>query len=399
MPTDRDYFIDAINKYIDADDYDKILQLIRNPGYSINVHGSRNNWTALHFAIEHNKLHLVELFLLMKANPYQPVSGNNYSPRKHAKLPKKLNTEGVAIPNPEIIKLFPDPKANPEMTDYDLREDLKNEFINKIKKKDVDVVEDMLSKGFEYNDFSHYEGRDSALEIAIKTGSFEIAVKLVKIGAITTDPQLNEWLSDHAHQPGIKPFINLLQWEKQKQIQMVEAFCNAPGKTGEEKLNAARQSIYDIQKKFDSDVQKLMDNCLKGKEWSSTITTSLSQHPKYPAELGEACKKMVALVDGLYQNEELSEEDAKKLIALTDTLIKDPNTHKVFLNTAKEYQAVAGGKLSAYMMLIAGWAAKILTLGYQGEALIKHATEKLERIELVEKLSSDSEAYTKNTPI
>ena len=48
------------------------------------------------------------------------------------------------------------------------------------------------------------------------------------------------------------------------------------------------------------------------------------------------------------------------------------------------------------MMLLAGWAAKIVSFGHWGDARIKYATEKLEQIDLVDAFSKMSAARNVN---
>ena len=118
----------------------------------------------------------------------------------------------------------------------------------------------------------------------------------------------------------------------------------------------------------------------------------------YPKEFADAITKMTTLIVKLYENKTLDLNKAKNLMNLTLDLIDNPKTHNTFLAKAKNYQDVAGGKLSAYMMLVADWATKIVSVGYKGEAWIRQATKKLEQIETVEALARASETYslTKN---
>ena len=125
------------------------------------------------------------------------------------------------------------------------------------------------------------------------------------------------------------------------------------------------------------------------------IEEKLSQRPNDPIDFKNACHEMIALVARLQENEQLSSTESIDLLIKTERLIDDPAQYKTFLTEAKNYRMVAGGRLAAYMMLIAGWAARIMTINYAGHAWIRLANEKLDYLATTEKYAGASEAYSK----
>ena len=113
------------------------------------------------------------------------------------------------------------------------------------------------------------------------------------------------------------------------------------------------------------------------------------------SEFANACADLLSLLDNLRKKLtpiQFTDVQYNYLMSETKALMAQPTKNKDFVALAKEYRHVAGEKLSAQMMLVAGWAAKIVTLGSTvGDAWIKFATEKLERIALADKVLSESE--------
>lgn len=81
------------------------------------------------------------------------------------------------------------------------------------------------------------------------------------------------------------------------------------------------------------------------------------------------------------RKEQLSSEESINLLKRTESLVDNPADYKIFLTEAKNYRMVAGGRLAAYMMLIVGWAAKIVTFDHAGDAWIRLANEKLDYLQ------------------
>lgn len=113
------------------------------------------------------------------------------------------------------------------------------------------------------------------------------------------------------------------------------------------------------------------------------------------SNFAQSCEKLVTLIINLEKDDQLRVTESLDLLNRIEHLVDSPNEYTAFLQAAKEYQRVAGGKLSAYMMLVAGWAAKILSLGYREDALIKFSSEKIEQIEVVEQFAEASKMLSK----
>ncbi|KTD72975.1 hypothetical protein [Legionella tucsonensis] len=189
-------------------------------------------------------------------------------------------------------------------------------------------------------------------------------------------------------------------------------FNNYPlGKVGRHQFDAAnvvKQVMFlggenrtpDAEKNLEqyifNSIKSIMKNDLfkSLRQLHQNIETKLSQHLDYPIDFKKACNEMIELVAKLLENEQLSSEESIDLMKRTENLIDNPAEYKTFLTAAKNYRMVSGGELSAYMMLIAGWAAKIMTINCIGDAWIKLATEKLELISTSQELAKVSQSYS-----
>ncbi|ARB91206.1 hypothetical protein [Legionella longbeachae] len=182
-------------------------------------------------------------------------------------------------------------------------------------------------------------------------------------------------------------------------------FNNYPlGKVGRhhfEAVNVIRQIMFlggenrspDTEIHLEHRIYNSMKTILKDMVYTSlnqqqqNIEIKLSQHPEYPINFKKACNDIVMLVFKLQESEQLSSEESFDLLKRTGDLIDNPAEYKSFLKAANSYRMVSGGQLSAYMMLIAGWAAKIMTVNFIGDAWIKFATEKLDLISTSKELA------------
>ncbi|NDH08053.1 MAG: hypothetical protein EBY16_00245 [Gammaproteobacteria bacterium] len=191
-------------------------------------------------------------------------------------------------------------------------------------------------------------------------------------------------------------------------------FNNYPlGKIGSRQFdssNVVKQMMFlggenrtsDSEKNLEDRIFNSIKDILKNELYASLgqlrqgIELKLSQHSNYPEDFKNACNGMIALVARLQENEQLSSEESIGLLKKTASLIDNPAEYKAFLTEAKSYRMVDGGRLAAYMMLIAGWAAKIVTVNYAGNAWIRLANEKLDYLAMTEECADASEAYSKS---
>jgi hypothetical protein len=145
-------------------------------------------------------------------------------------------------------------------------------------------------------------------------------------------------------------------------------------------------------------IKNILKNALNASldQLQHSIERKLRQQSNYPEDFKNACHRMMALVFRLQENEQLSSEESIGLLQKTAILIDNPAEYKAFLTEAKSYRMVEGGRLAAYLMLIAGWAAKIMTVNYAGNAWIKLANEKIDYLETTEACADASEVYLKS---
>lgn len=162
--------------------------------------------------------------------------------------------------------------------------------------------------------------------------------------------------------------------------------------------NRTPDSEKNLEKRIFESIKDILKNELNVtlSQLQQSIEQKLSQHSNYPDDFKNACNGMIALVARLQENEQLSPEESIGLLKKTESLVDNPAEYKAFLTEAKSYRMVAGGRLAAYMMLIAGWAAKIMTVNYAGNAWIRLANEKLDYLATTEECADASEAYSKS---
>ncbi len=182
------------------------------------------------------------------------------------------------------------------------------------------------------------------------------------------------------------------------------------GSRGFDSSNVVKQVMFfggdnrtpDSEKNLEDCIFNSIKDTLKDQLYASlhqlqqSIELKLRQHSNYPEDFKNACNGMIALVARLQENEQLSSEESIGLLKKTASLIDNPAEYKAFLTEAKSYRMVEGGRLAAYMMLIAGWAAKIVTVNHAGNAWIRLANEKLDYLATTEECADRSEAYSRD---
>lgn len=118
----------------------------------------------------------------------------------------------------------------------------------------------------------------------------------------------------------------------------------------------------------------------------------LSRQPELNSRSGfdDAHMRILNLINDLGEKQLITSTEKDALIEATNKLVKSPETYVNFLELAKNHEAVAGGKLTAYMMLLGGWAAKISTAGSRGDMWIQKANEKIKQIASIEEFAETS---------
>lgn len=162
--------------------------------------------------------------------------------------------------------------------------------------------------------------------------------------------------------------------------------------------NRTFDSEKNLEKRIFESIKGILKNELHAalRQLQQSIELKLSQHSNYPDDFKSASNEMMALVARLQESEQLSSEESIGLLKKTENLIDNPAEYKAFLTETKSYRMVAGGRLAAYMMLIAGWAAKIVTVNHAGNARIRLANEKLDYLATTEECADACETYSKS---
>lgn len=162
--------------------------------------------------------------------------------------------------------------------------------------------------------------------------------------------------------------------------------------------NRTMDAEKNLEEHIFNSIKTILHNELQAslRQLQRSIAVKLSQHLNYPVDFKHACNRMVTLVARLQENGQLLSEEAIDLMRMTESLVENPAQYKVFLAEAKHYRMVDGGRLTAYMMLIAGWAAKIMTFNHIGDAWIQLANDKFDYLATTEACADASEAYSKS---
>lgn len=156
--------------------------------------------------------------------------------------------------------------------------------------------------------------------------------------------------------------------------------------------NRTVQSAKNLRQRIFESIKDILKSELYASlnQLHQNIAVKLSLYTHYPENFKKACNEMIALVARLEKSEQLSPKESIDLLQKTADLIDNPAKYKTFLNEAKNYRMFAGGRLAAYMMFIAGWAAKIMTFNHVGNAWIKFAQEKLDDLAKIEEYAQAS---------
>ncbi len=113
----------------------------------------------------------------------------------------------------------------------------------------------------------------------------------------------------------------------------------------------------------------------------------------FPHHFKRACQDLCAWVLRLNTTGLLSSAESMRLLTKTKELVDNPCTYKEFIREAKSCHLIADGVLAAYIMLMAGWAAKIMTANYLGNAWIRLATEKLDYLAKIDACERTCDAW------
>jgi hypothetical protein len=103
-----------------------------------------------------------------------------------------------------------------------------------------------------------------------------------------------------------------------------------------------------------------------------------------------ACKQMITVLEHLKKERKITQTEYDAMRHQIKILDRNPENHQQFLENMQQHEQLAGGKFFAYCTLAAGYAAKLCTLGYLGDAWIARANKKLEQITTLETVASEA---------
>ncbi|MCR9192173.1 MAG: hypothetical protein NXI01_05880 [Gammaproteobacteria bacterium] len=225
----------------------------------------RSGWTPTGIAIQFEKPVLLELFLLMGANPFSGYLDRN-----------PINLIPDDSPYYEQMKQllwqYQHPGTHDPAECVDNHKIIFNgNFIEALKKGDDQTVAHMLSEGTIYTDQCCYDLQSStmAFTLAVKSKSFPTVALLVKRGATITDPAAQAFLQQYAEEPWCKSINQLLALEKAKQCAIMQLFCTAKGN-----LDLCRDEINHIRQQHQNKLQDLKEGkniCITWENYAAMI--------------------------------------------------------------------------------------------------------------------------------
>jgi len=258
---ERSFDISELYNAIENNGYAAILAALEKPYLDINQTSSldieitqhstgdklrlRSGWTLTAHAIQLGKPILVELFLLMGANPFGGHADNNpihLIPRDSA------HYEQIK----QLLRQYQYPEENSSAKT--VRAIFDGPFIEALTKGDATTVARMLSEDTIYTDQCCHNIYEMAFTLAVKSKSFATVALLVERGATITDPAAQTFLQNHANEAWCKSISQLIALEKSKQLAIMKLFCVAEGN-----LELCRKDINQIRQQYQSQVQDLRE--------------------------------------------------------------------------------------------------------------------------------------------
>jgi len=274
-----------IYRAIGNDDYDALRGELSKASFDINQSATTgvqlpekitllDGYTSMAYAIAFGKTSLVELFLLMGANPH-----GGYHDLNPIHLIDK--EKGNPATNAQIKKIFmqyQNPGQSIDIEQHVSKHEVyfNGPFIDAIKHGDHLTVERMLSEGLIYTDQCCHNIFSTALALAVESQSFDTVELLVQRGAAISNYQVRLLLENYSQEPWCQRIAKLLELEKQKQLTIMDLFCLAKGD-----LEVCREAIDDIKRQYKEKVIALKDSQAISMEWnnySAMQTRILSQN-------------------------------------------------------------------------------------------------------------------------
>ena len=262
-----------IYRAIGNDDYDTLRGELSKASFDINQSATTGvtlpekitlleGYTPMTYAIAFGKASLVELFLLMGANPH----GGHHDLNPIHLIDEK---KGNPATNARIKKIFmqyqnPDQSIDIEQNVSKHEIYFNGQFIDAIKQGDHLTVEKMLSEGLIYTDQCCHNLVSTALALSVESQSFDTVALLVQRGAAISNYQVRLLLEKHSQEPWCQRIARLLELEKQKQLTIMDLFCLGKGD-----LEVCREAIDDIKRQYKEKVIALKDSQAISMEWNN----------------------------------------------------------------------------------------------------------------------------------
>ncbi len=279
---------------IKEDNYRELVEIFTAPEFDINqfsidgyykgisIEGNLSYInSAMSYAISLGKTSLVELFLLMGANPYQ--AGNPTSTPI-----ANINDANIKPEDKELmLSIFKkQPNINSNFCSIN-KINFSNEQILYIDKNFMDeifrdnhkILQSKLSN-IRYTDACcNYNYHYTALVSAILSTSITTVKLFIDRGAIISNACVRKYLKEFAEESWIKPIAKLLQLEKERQITIMKIFALYKGN-----IDDCRDYIIEFNKKHKEQTNILTETKNPNLQWDAVYEANsiiLNTIPEY----------------------------------------------------------------------------------------------------------------------
>jgi ankyrin repeat protein len=245
MEQRTNHTMEAMVKAIENNNYQAMLTLFEQPEFDINQYATKGchaNLTLVALAIHFKKPELVELFLLMGANPYGGHADQN--PINLIDFTALTQASSSEISN--LLLRYQQSNHPPDMLnipDYDAS--VTDAFIAAVKAGQHATVKRMLDGGLIYTDQCRFDIIDTAFALAVESGCYKTVALLLQRGAAISDAQVRAHLDQNKTNTRYKGINQLIRLEKQKQTDIMFNFVSEWGN-----LETCRAPIHTIRETY-----------------------------------------------------------------------------------------------------------------------------------------------------
>jgi hypothetical protein len=253
MEQRTNHTMEAMVTAVEQDNYRALFTLCQQPEFDINQYATTGIYadhTLVAVAIRLHKPVLVELFLMMGANPYGGHGSSN--PISLIDLTTQERNVGVEMQN-----LLLDYQAlthahatlhmsdSNQMPDYDTSKT--EPFITAIQKGQHVTVKRMLDEGLIYTDQCRFSITKIAIALAVESGHYKTVALLLKRGAAISNAEVRAHLEQNKRNTRYRGINQLLRLEKQKQTHIMFEFM-----LNDCDIKACRTSIRTISETYNN---------------------------------------------------------------------------------------------------------------------------------------------------